>query len=38
MADTRDQMQADTDAGMIAYIFAHPDEFLSDLVSLQALR
>jgi hypothetical protein len=24
----------DTDAGFLAYIFAHPDEFLNDLVAL----
>lgn len=29
-----DQSQTDTDAGMIAYIFANPDEFLADLAVL----
>lgn len=29
-----DQSQRDTDAGMMAYILEHPDEFLTDLVAL----
>ena len=31
-----DESQKDTDAGMVAYIMTHPDEFLSDLVALSA--
>jgi hypothetical protein len=31
-------MQADTDAGFMAYIFANPDEFIQDLVILSATR
>lgn len=33
-----DTMQADTDAGMLAYILNHPDEFLTDLTILLAAR
>lgn len=32
-----DQAQRDTDAGMIAYIFDHPDEFLPQLVAMSAV-
>lgn len=38
MREMRDQSQADTDAGMVAYIFAHPDEFLGDLTALAQTR
>lgn len=31
-----DQSQRDTDAGMMAHIFANPDEYLSDLLVMQA--
>lgn len=29
-----DEMQRDTDAGAIAYIMTHPEEFLEDLTIL----
>lgn len=33
----RDQMQDDTDAGFLAYIFANPQEFVHDLAVLAQL-
>jgi hypothetical protein len=32
--DTDDQSQKDTDAGMIARIFANPGEYINDLTAL----
>lgn len=32
-----DQMQKDTDAGMWAHIFAHPEEYLDDLIALSTV-
>lgn len=31
-----DESQRDTDAGFMAYIFAHPEQFIDDLVALSA--
>jgi hypothetical protein len=33
---TADQSQDDTDAGMMAHIFANPGMYLDDLLTLQA--
>lgn len=33
-----DESQRDTDAGFLAYIFEHPDEFITDLTALAQSR
>lgn len=33
-----DTMQRDTDAGLMAYILDHPEEFLTDLTALAYSR